>query len=52
MSSTLYLFIVIGVVYYALAHQISVLQRKVQSLRDEIHGDVKHEIELHEIRTR
>jgi hypothetical protein len=52
MSPALYLFIVIGVVYYALAHQISVLQRTVKSLRDDIHGDVKHEIDLHEIRTR
>jgi len=55
MNPTFYLFLVIGIVYYALGHQLTQIQRKIEGLReglrDDIRKDIKHEIELHEIRT-
>jgi len=66
MSPTFYLFVVLIVFYYAIAHQISVMQRTLTSIEDrlkslhkdalgalrrEIREDLQHEIEMHEIRT-
>ena len=49
---------------YAIAHQLTVMQRtltsiedrlkslhELEDLRETIHDDIKHEIEMHELRT-
>jgi hypothetical protein len=52
MSPTFYFFLIIGIVYYALAHHLTVIQRQITKLGEDIHKDIKHEIELHEVRTK